>query len=161
MLSQLTLIMFLGLSGFGHSPSDGQTRHVNGWTVRADSDRFTGQMICHLSRGRVGYEKQALVLHLPSHIDTSNAVYRIDGGQPDWVRDDEMELARLGFALHDDNLNNPSGGLVRIPERRVGSASAVSIETVTNRRPITVNIDGFAPALEAASKAGCAPADFR
>ena len=134
---------------------------AGGWTVTAKTDPFTGGHVCHLGKRGVDYERQALVFHLSDHVDTADAAYRIDGGSPNLVSADQMELARLGFALHNDDLSNPSGGLVRIPEGRLTTAGEVSVETAAFRRPVKFKISGFAEALDTARKAGCRPGDFR
>ncbi len=145
---------------WSHGAAHPAPRPAGGWTVTAKTDPFTGGHVCHLAKRGVDYERQALVLHLSDHVDTADAVYRIDNGAPNLVSADQMELARLGFALHNDDLSNPSGGLVRVPERRVMSAAEVSVETAAFRRPVKFKIGGFAEALDAARKAGCAPGDF-
>ena len=142
-------------------PHSSEVSHVGGWVLKAHLDRFAGERSCTLSRGRIDYQRQALVFRLPARVDTDAALYRIDGGEPIAVRADEAELAGLGFALHNDDLDNPSGGLVRIPVHRLASAGAVQIEAAPGRRPVKFRIGGLAAALDAARAAGCSEADFK
>jgi hypothetical protein len=136
-------------------------RHLSGgWTLRLHRDHFAQRLACQLSKHRITYERGALVFHLSPDIDTSSAVYRVDGGPPMDVRLDQGRLARLGFALENDDLANPSGGLVRIPEDRVVGAYAVAIELKADSRPRTFAIAGFDAALASARAAACAPEDF-
>jgi hypothetical protein len=125
---------------------------VNGWKLNVRLDRFTYRRTCSLHRDRVHYERQALVFHLPPHTDTSRAAYRIDNGAPRWVSADAMELARLGFALHDDDLNNPSGGVVRITLARLAGGKQVEIEPRSFGPWIRFNAGGIEGALAAALK---------
>jgi hypothetical protein len=144
-----------------HAGPTGAPDRVDGWTLRVQADRFTGAHTCRLWRGGIDYQRQALVFHLPASIDTAGAVYRIDGGPAVPAASDEPELAALGFALHDDDLDNPSGGLVRIPSHRLTAAEAVKIEAAPGRRPVKFRISGLTAALAAARQAGCAEADFK
>ena len=154
MLLKLALIVLLLFpTHWGHARSRGERVRIGAWTMRVDSDRFRDQVRCQLFERNVSYQRRALVFHLPRRAD--DAVYRIDGGPPMWARSDAMELADLGFTLHSDDLANPSGGLVRIPQPRIAGAHAVSIEPRSDVAPLRFNIDGFAAALDAARKAGC------
>jgi hypothetical protein len=145
---------------FGHGAPDHATRRVGAWTVRTHADRFTHASICALSRPQVRYERQALVLQLPARLDTSAAVYRIDDGPLIAVREDAMELARLGFALHDDDLANPSGGRVTVPARRLAGARTVRVEVKPRGAVYKFKVEGLAGALDAAGGLGCRPDDF-
>jgi hypothetical protein len=78
------------------------------------TDSFAGRTDCRVRRGRLSYERQAQVVHLPARLNTFDAAYRIDGGRLMLARDAAADLAAQGFALSDDDLQNPSGGLVRI-----------------------------------------------
>jgi hypothetical protein len=132
---------------------------VNGWKLTVRLDRFTYRRTCSLHRDYVHYERQALVFHLPPYIDTSHAAYRIDNGTPRWVSADAMDLARLGFALHDDDLNNPSGGVVRITLARLAGGRQVEIEPKPFGPWMRFHADGIQAAL-AAALTKCGEADF-
>jgi len=160
--ASLALIALLSLPlPWVHTGKAAEVSHVDGWTVRAHVDRFTGARTCVLSRGRIDFERRALVFHLPAKIDTAAALYRIDGAAPVGVGADEAELAGLGFALHTDDLDNPSGGIVRIPIHRLASATEVQIEAAPGRAPVKFKIGGLSAALDAARHAGCADGDFK
>jgi hypothetical protein len=142
-------------------PPKGEVSHVAGWTLRVHPDHFTGTVTCKLWRERIDYQRQAVVFRLPTRIDTRAAVYRIDDAPPVAARADEAELAGLGFALNNDDLENPSGGLVRIPAHRLASAGEVRIETTPGHAPRKFKIGGLSAALEAAGKSGCGAGDFQ
>lgn len=145
---------------FGHGAPDHATRRVGAWTVRERTDRFTHRASCELVRPHVRYERQALVLQLPRGVDTSAAAYRIDGGPVVSVGEDAMELARLGFALHDDDLANPSGGRVTVPARRLAGARIVQVEVKARGAVYRFKVEGLAGALDAAGRLGCGAAAF-
>jgi hypothetical protein len=133
---------------------------VAGWTLVVRKDSFAESTACSLRRGKVEYGRSTLTFHLPAQINTFSAVYRIDGGPPLKAADDMVQMARLGFALHDDDMDNPSGGLVRIPEQRLLKANTVRIEAPPGRRPAPFKVLGLNHALDAARAAGCKPDDF-
>ena len=144
---------------FGHGASEHVT-HIGAWTVRARTDRFTHGASCEVLRPHVRYERQAVVLQLPRRVDTSAAVYRIDDGPLISVGVDAMELARLGFALHGDDLANPSGGRVIVPARRLVEAQAIRVEARPHGAVYRFEVGGLASALDAAAGLGCAAGAF-
>ena len=146
---------------FGHGRQPNAPQRFGDWTLSVRTDSFSTGHVCKLTRPHAEYQRQAVVFHLSPSTDTSAAVYRIVGGVPMTVQADQSELARLGFNLHDDNLDNPSGGLVRIPISRLVAAGDVRIETAAFSRSIKFNLGGLKPALEAAKAAGCRVEDFQ
>jgi hypothetical protein len=152
----LALFPSLGL----HRDQTSRQIHSGAWTLHIQTDRFAGRSRCQLVRSKVEYDRQAIIIHLSEHTDTSGAVYRVDGGPPITVASDAMELAHLGFNLHNDDLANPSEGLVIIPEHRVQGASAITVESRSYARSIKFKVDGLDKALTAARSLGCEPPDF-
>jgi len=128
---------------------------VAGWILEMRTDSFAGRIECSVYRGRVSYERQALVFHLPGSVDTFDAAYRIDGGRTYLSRDDAEDIAAQGFVLRDDDLDNPSGGLVRIPSVRLEGAKLVQIQPRPNIKPILFRLDGLGAAVAAARQLGC------
>ena len=144
----------------GSGPRAEQRTRLDGWTLDVRLDRFTYRRICTLRRDQVYYERHALVFHLPWHWDTSRAAYRIDNGAPRWVTADAMDLVRLGFALHDDSLANPSGSVVRVTLTRLAGGGQVDIEP----KPFgsswrRFNVNGYQAAL-AMALTKCGEDDF-
>jgi hypothetical protein len=161
MISQLTILAF-ALSALWGGPHEVQHHHsrIGRWRLEVTTDGFAQRTRCALRSGPIVYHRGALVFQLPHAIDTTAAVYRIDDGPPVDQRRNAMRLAELGFSLHDDQLDNPSGGLVRIPEDEVGAGRKVRIASGAFRAPLSYSIEGFAVAREAARQAGCGPEDF-
>jgi hypothetical protein len=156
----MAMITLLALPFFSNGQIQHQTRHIDGWTLDVRTDRFEAATVCRLSKGAMRYGRQAVTFQFSARLNTSGAVYRIDGGAPVSVRSDVLELARLGFTLDADDLNNPSGGRVRIPETRLAGAHSVSIETRSNGQTVKFRLEGLQPALDAAKAAGCGPDSF-
>jgi hypothetical protein len=153
-------LIFLSVLPWPFGGSQGDVTHIGAWTLAVRRDPFAERVHCRLTRPKIEYQRQALTFHLSAHADTSDAVYRVDDGGPIRTRDDAFALARLGFALHADDLNNPSGGLVRVPQARLDVARAIRIEAGANAKPVKFDLQGFSAALDAAKKAGCAADSF-
>lgn len=160
--SAFALAALLSLPWASH-PSQVHRTHqrVGPWTVSVVEDRFSGQVQCRLAARGMDFERGALTLHLSPKADTSDAVYRVDGGPPHSVRADALELVRMGFALHRDDLTNPSGGLVRIPVATLAGAKQVAVAARPGAPVYSFQVGALAPALEAARTAGCTPEAFR
>jgi hypothetical protein len=128
---------------------------VDGWVLELRADSFAGRTDCRLYRGHLSYERQAVVFHLSQRLGAFDAAYRIDGGRLMLARDDAADLAAQGFALSDDDLDNPSGGLVRIPARRLEGAKLVQIQARPGVRPLRFKLDGLGASLDALHRLGC------
>ena len=153
----MSLALLLALALWPHHPREVvQHRYgVDGWVLEIRKDSFSGDTRCRVQRGRLSYERQALVFHLPPRLNTFDAAYRIDAGPLILARDDAADLAAQGFALHDDDLANPSGGLVRIPARRLEGAKLVQIQTRPGVKPLRFRLYSLNAALDAAHRLGC------
>jgi hypothetical protein len=153
----IALLLALAIWPFAHAKNPAPIRHqrLDGWTLQSRRDRFTGKVTCEIQRDRVTVSRQAVVFHFPIRINTYDASYRIDGGPLRKARDDADELAIMGFALHYDDLANPSAGFVRIPWRRIAQAQYVQIEPEPFSRPWRFRLDGLDAALDAAKNRGC------
>jgi hypothetical protein len=142
----------------------GDARHIKAtfgdWTLNVQRDAFGARTACKLSSRNVNYQRQSLVIHFAKNIDTTSAAYRIDGGAPIWARWDQMEAARLGFAIESGGLENPSGGLVIIPVARLNGAHLLAVRARPTDQPRLIKIDGLAVALDKAAAMGCAPAAY-
>jgi hypothetical protein len=152
----LIALPFLGHASHPSRPARAASaQRIGGWTLRVRRDAFAGTASCRLTRGRASYEHGAVIFRLPSRTDTGAAVYRIDAGAPTPVVADQMAIASLGLPIWQDDLANPSGGVVRIPAAKLEGAGLVGIEARRGGRVWRVRIDNLAAALQAAGKAGC------
>jgi hypothetical protein len=143
-----------------HWPFDHKMKAA-GWTYEVREDRFANLKSCTLYRRGVTYANRTLTFHLPREIDTSQAIYRVDDSETQPWRVSAMELASSGVALVQDDLRNPSGGLVPVPARTLASARVVIIRPSEKAKPVKFRIEGFSTAMAAATAAGCAPQSFR
>ena len=152
----LALLLALVLWPHHRAPEVSVRRYgVDGWVLELRTDSFAGHTDCRVRRGRLSYERQALVVHLPRRLNSFDAAYRIDGGRLMLARDDAADLAAQGFALSDDSLDNPSGGLVRIPARRLEGAKLVQIQARPSVKPLRFSLDGLGDTIAAAHRLGC------
>lgn len=159
--SFIALATALSLPFLGAQDVQRQHQRIGAWTLTVTHERFAGAVKCRLTTNRVGYERQALVMRLPAQVNTASALYRIDDGDPRPAAGDAMELASLGFALTRDDLDNPSGGLVRVPARLLAEASRVGVQTRPGGPVFRFKVAGLQAALDAARAAGCVEASFR
>jgi hypothetical protein len=152
----------LSLPFAGH-PRDEHTQHhrFGPWSLSVTHERFAGEVKCKLAAHGADFEREAVVIRLGGGVDTSGAMYRVDGGPPRSVQADAMELAGMGFALHQDALANPSGGLVRIPVHLLSGARQVSVQARPGGPVLRYRLDGLDVALDAARTEGCGAAAFR
>jgi hypothetical protein len=165
MSSAAALLLAISFFGHGlplhlHGPSKAHrtvsVQKIGGWKLTVRRDTFVGAAACRLTRGRAAYEQGAVTISLPPATDTAAAVYRIDGGAPRAAAADQMAIASLGLPVWRDDLDNPSGGLVRIPAARLTGAGLVQIETRLGGRVWRVPVANLGAALAAAKTAGCA-----
>jgi hypothetical protein len=133
---------------------------VGGWTLNVRTNSFTDTARCRLAKGKVSFARGVLIFRLPPGLDTSEAYYRVDGGEPRAAKAELMSVAHAGLAIFDDQLANPSGGVVRIPAERVGHGKLVAIQANTASAPRRFDIAGLDFALDQAAKLGCTPTTF-
>lgn len=154
----LVYVLAFGLGGHHAKPI---VQHVAGWTLTIDTDAFTKVRRCHLTRPNVEFRRSALILHAPERIDTSRADYRIDDGPVISVASDQLALAALGFQLENEDLDNPSQGLVRVPAMRLWQPRRISVQPAPGRPTVSFEVSGLVQALEAAADAGCPSEAFK
>jgi hypothetical protein len=152
----------VALSLFGERQSileRGQTitrhHHVAGWTVRVLWDRFTGDISCTVRKGAVELLNDVLVFHASAWVDTSDAVFRIDGGPARSVHEATYEDQRRGYYRQGGPLENPSAGAVALPSYYVTNAKWVYIRADAKRAPDGFDVRGFPQALALARAQKC------
>jgi hypothetical protein len=152
----------VALSLFGERQSvfeRGQTitrhHHVEGWTVRVLWDRFTGATSCTVRKGHVELRNDVLVFHAPTWLDTSDAVFRIDGGPARSVHEATYEDQRRGYYRIGGPVENPSAGEVALPSYYVTDAKWVYIRADAGRAPDGFDVRGFPAALALARSEKC------
>jgi hypothetical protein len=129
--------------------------HLDGWTVRVIWDRFTGAASCTVRKGRVELIDDVLLFHSTSRVDTSDAVFRIDGGPARSVREATYADQRRGYYRNGGPLENPSAGLVALPSYYAANASWVYIRADVRRAPDGFDVRGLPQALALARSQKC------
>lgn len=159
MVSAILLVAML-LSSQPAKPRFIHDRHerVASWTLRIHTDSFAEKVTCRLFKHRIRRERDALSFELGRRVRSFGAVYRIDDKPPRKASDDAADLAHMGLALANDDLGNPSGGLVHIPLAQLSGARTVTIEV--KRKFTTFSLGGLSEAVEAAKKASCSSNSF-
>lgn len=146
---------FAGLSP--HPRGDVQASHyrLEGWRLDVRKDQFSGLTSCKLQRGDVLLERGVAVFQFRRSVDTANALFRLDEGQPQTAGSVAVEAAGLGAQLRTGNLKNPSDGRVTIPYRVIGGARLVSIRPNPRTSHRDFNLVGLPAAVGAAQAQGC------
>jgi hypothetical protein len=142
-------------SFFEHGQTITQHHHVAGWTVRVIWDRFTGETSCTVRKGHVELKDDVLVFHSPTWVDTSDAVFRIDGGPARSVHEATYEDQRRGYYRSGGPVENPSAGEVALPSYYVTHAEWVYIRAGAGRAPEGFDVRGFPAALALARSEKC------
>lgn len=145
----------LALSLFGAHQTITRHHHVGGWTVRVVWDRFTGDISCTVRKGRVELQNDVLIFHSPEWTDTSDAIFRIDGGPARSVHEATYEDQRRGYYRQGGPLANPSAGEVALPTYYVTGAKLVWIRPDARQEPWHFDVSRFADALALARSWKC------
>ena len=152
-LAALSLFADHPLLGGGQTIS--HRRVVGAWTVNVIWDRFTGDTRCTVRSGDIELQKDVLIFHAASWVDTSDAVFRIDGGPARSVREATYEDQRRGYYREGGPLENPSAGEVALPTYYVTGAKWVYIRANPRRAPDAFDVRGFSEALALARAQKC------
>ena len=159
----MTIAGFLGAVSAVLFAASFQAGHADEhpWRLTVTRHSFSASTSCKLRTDKARYQRNVVTFDLGRRRNTTAALYRIDGGQAFRAADDRAEIAKRGFALSGDDLDNPSGGLVRVPAERLQSAGVIQIESKDNDRPAQFRVDGLAAAIEHARTLGCDDGSFR
>lgn len=130
-------------------------RHVGGWTVKQTRDRFTQAVSCSMSKGRVEFRDDVLIFHSNPDDDTSDAVFKVDGGPVRSVREATYEDQRRGYFRDGGPLENPSAGEVALPPFYAAGASWVLIRPTPRHPANSFDVRYFAEALALARSLNC------
>src|ERR1700733_6847084 len=138
---------YLALSLFGAGQTDTVHRHVGGWTVRVTTDRFTKGGSCSVTKGRVAFRNDVLVFHLGEYANTSDAVFRVDGGPVRSVHEGTYDDQRRGYYRSGGPLEKPAGGAGALPSFYVTGAKSVYIREKLRDGRSWFDVSHFADAL--------------
>lgn len=155
----LAALLALSLFGVPHhhgprKPSLRPTTHVYGigvWRLRVHVDPFAGATTCALATrdGALVVDHGRVVRAFGPGVDSTHAVYRIDGGPP------QVQSVRDLPATA--NLTNPSDGLLVMPVEKLAAASVVEVRATDRAFVRRIRVARLDEALGDAARLGCAP----
>ncbi|WP_404712181.1 hypothetical protein [Sphingomonas sp. MMS24-J13] len=149
-----------GLWPFGTSQTSTQHFQVPAWNIRVTRDKFTQDRTCLVFQGRqrkpmVSYAHGAVTFQFASHLNTTEASFKIDNGPVRAWDDVYPALVQTGARLEGRSLDNPTGGKVMIPLSMLRGAHVVTVRPSPRTRPRSFAIDGLGDVLGSAQGLGC------
>lgn len=129
---------------------------ADGWRLTVRHDGFTGQVACQLQSAdrRMRYQPGAIGF-VSGQRDTIHAWYRLDGGAAYRWQDRYPALVAAGVMTDGPGLDDPTGGIVWLPEEDLRRVASVAIRTNPKRRVRTFALRGAATMIAAARRLGC------
>jgi hypothetical protein len=154
------LLLSLTLTGAGHAHKHhggSVSWTVSGWVIALREDAFAGTTRCIMRSDRPAmlYQRGAVGFVFPRHTDTSGALYRIDGGLALPWRDRLPDLIAAGAAIDGPALDDPTGGIVWLPEADVLAAHNIAIRPKPADIPRAFAVTGLAAAIASARARDC------
>lgn len=133
----------------------------DGWSLRVQHDRLTGQTRCVLAstNRHLRYQPGAIGFLAGRRQNTLAAWYQVDDSAPVRWQDRTASLIAADVAIDGPGLDNPTGGWVWIPVSEIERARTVVIRAGDHGRIHHFAIAGFAPMLDAARRVGCGSDD--
>ncbi|MGI8840947.1 MAG: hypothetical protein ACR2F8_09255 [Caulobacteraceae bacterium] len=156
----------LAVSSFFYSPHHGRPQvarrlyAVHGWRIAVDRDTFTGAVSCSLSANRVYFRSGALIFRLGRGVETTHAVFRLDGGPARPVAEAFHDDEARGIFPRRGWIDDPAGGDVALPAAYIKGAKRVWIRSSPATYPRLYDVSRFAAAREGARGAGCGEGAF-
>lgn len=135
------------------------------WRMTIQTDGFTGQVRCRLikmktlTEGRITYAQKTFGFEMGEDVNTLNAWYSIDNRPAKRWQSLYPALTANRVPLEGASLENPTGGVVLLPETEIGDAHVVTIRADERSQPREFKLKGFESALAAARYNGCAADD--
>ena len=130
---------------------------IDGWIVTVRQDAFTGSIACymHSADRRMTYLPGAVGFAFGRRRDTLRAWYRLDGGPALRWQDRYPALSASGAAIDGPGLDDPTGGIVWLPEGDLAGVREVAIRPTVQSRVRVFRLRGFAELAGAARRLGC------
>lgn len=135
------------------------------WRMTIQTDGFTGEVRCRLikmktlTEGRITYAQKTFGFELGEDVNTLNAWYSIDNRPAKRWQSLYPALTANRVPLEGAGLENPTGGVVLLPEAEIGDGHVVTIRADEKSQPREFKLKGFESALAAARYNGCAADD--
>ena len=128
---------------------------VGDWRVKIADNRFSGEKRCTARRPDVAYDNGVLTFYFPKDMNTANAIFRVDWGEPRPVGDVLVAASGMGAHVQRANLENPSNGEVFIPATYVGDAALVAIKPDRATKNQVFKVAGLRPVIASLQARGC------
>ena len=127
------------------------------WRLTIAAGKFSHDVRCRLTGTRMTYVAGAVGYRFARHLDTTEAWFRIDGGEARRWRDVLPALSQAQVAIDGRDLDAPTDGIVWLPVALVEDATSVAIQPRPDRRPRVFRMGGFAGVRDIARARGCVP----
>jgi hypothetical protein len=146
----------VGLLGLGqHGQIEERRFNVHGWRITVAQDRFTGGFACRAVNRGMSLSADTVVFKFGRHVDTSNAVYRLDLG-PAYSLVDQPANRELRHAVEvSAPLENPSAGVVALPVPQLAGVKRVDIRPNVETTPRAFDVSGLPAALQFEQSHAC------
>lgn len=156
----------LAISSFFYQPhprveSTHRPYALAGWRIGVDRDTFTGAVSCTLKARNVSFRSDTLIFHLRPGLETTHAVFRVDGGAARPVSVAFHEDEAHGIFPQKGFIDDPAGGDVALPASYLRSARRIWIRPSPTSWPRYFVVYRFSEALARAKAAGCPAGAFR
>jgi hypothetical protein len=158
------VIAAMALTSYFYQPHPPQSTErlyqLAGWRIAVAHDKFTGQVSCSLSARHVRFKSDTLIFHIRPGVETTHAVFRIDGGAPRPVSTVFREDEAHGFFPQRGFIDDPAGGDVALPADEFKGVRRLWIRASPADLPSYFNVRRFDDALAGAKAAGCSDQAF-
>ncbi len=117
------------------------------WRLRVTRDAFARTTACHVGRRDAEVRRGALIWKLGRGVDTSQAVWRIDAGEP--RRQSLLDLPASA------NLDNPSDGRLAVPVALLAGARSVETRPSPHAHVRRLDVAHLDELIATADRLGC------
>lgn len=127
------------------------------WQLKVVRDTFTDKTDCQLRTrdGLIRFQPGAIGFLFPHRRDTLAAWYRIGDGAPVRWQDRYATLVAAGVHVVGPGLDDPTSGIVWIPQTELASARSVSIRLGAKDRPRSFMLEPITSSIADAETRGC------
>ncbi len=152
----LGFAMLLSVSSQANAADRVERFAADGWLLTVRHDGFIGRIACAMRSvdKRMYYQPRAVGFVVKSR-DTLGAWYRLDGGAAYRWQDRYPTLLAQGVTVEGPGLDNPTGGIVWLPEDELRNVESVAIRATPRGRVRTFTVRGYQTLASAARRLGC------
>jgi hypothetical protein len=129
--------------------------HVGAWSVVVARDRFAGTSSCSLDARDVSLHRGTAIFRLGRGLDTTRAVFRLDGGPPREVSEAFDAVEARGFFPERGWIVDPAGGEAALPAAYLSGVRAVTLRVSPKLPPRVFKVAHLDEAIATAQAYGC------